>query len=258
MNFNPNESSLHLLFREDTFKYCIVSEKNTIVSLKTFHENNLDTLKTLFSEQNELNQSYKKVRVSVYDPNRTLVPVDFFDFNELEILYAWQDQSNISGKLLYDFIEPINYYNIYQIDTHLFDFVRSQYPRSLFQSSTSILIDRLLLEDAEEGTSQVYMSLGSSYMEVAVVANGTLQFTNSFFVQTAEDILYYLMSTIEEGKIDLMEDEIFLMDNFEKVEQFGVLKNYLASLQEAKLNAKYELDGSLSIKSVCHHDILSI
>ena len=83
MNFNPNESSLHLLFREDTFKYCIVSEKNTIVSLKTFHENNLDTLKTLFSEQNELNQSYKKVRVSVYDPNRTLVPVDFFDFNEL-------------------------------------------------------------------------------------------------------------------------------------------------------------------------------
>lgn len=254
-NIDTEKCSLHLLLRENIFKYCIVSPNNSIKVFRVLQiEENLEQL---FDEEIWLKKQYIKVRAAVFDSSRALIPSEFFDFNELDTLYG--SYSKDEEKLLYDYIDKLNHYNIYKISQNRFELIRTHFPQSLFQCGTSIWINDLIAQNHYNVDSKMYISMGEQYLEIAVFKGKDLSFSGSFLYKTPEDLLYYILTSAKEQELDLANDSFILLDNFDKQSILPVLQQYISSAQMGIPSTKHELPEELSSENMFHHcDLLSI
>lgn len=254
-DMDTEKCSLHLLLRENLFKYCVISPNNSIKVIQVFHLE--DNLEDLFEQEKWLKAPYAKVRAAIFDSSRALIPSDFFDFNELKTFYGSPQKKE--DKLLYDYIDTLNHYNIYKVENERFELIRSNYPQSLFQCGTSIWINSLIEENHYNVDTKMYISMGEKYMEVAILKGNEMSFSGSFLCKTPEDFLYYVLTSAKEQELDLAKDQFVLLDNFDEESILPLLQEYITSIQTGYPSDKHDLPEELRLEKMFHHyDLLSI
>lgn len=233
----------------------MIAADNSVKVIRSIHLQ--DDLSTFLAQEKWLNKKYNKVRTSVYDDSRTLVPSEFFDFNELETFYG--AMPNMEVKLLYDYIDKLNYYNIYKIPTAYFNLIREKYPQSLFQCGTSIWINSLIEENHYNVATKMYISAGEKYLEIAILDSQELAFSGSFLCKTPEDFLYYILTSAKEQNLDLTSDQFFLLDNFNEDSIFSLLQKYIPNIKTGYPPEKHDIPDDLKLEKLFHHyDLLVI
>lgn len=176
---------------------------------------------------------WKSIEIIIDNQSFTLVPVDLYK-KEYSSLY-WQ---LAKGKLVSD-DEEIHTYkheslgivNIYGSNRQLYNWLSNTYPLMdiTFKHKTSHLIDFAVFSSKAQ-TALIYF--GNHHFTMVITANGILKFCNRFVYKTSQDLVYYILFTMNELEIE--PDEIFLKlcgNINEQSEDFQVINQYLNNVK---------------------------
>jgi len=180
---------------------------------------------------------WKFVEIIIDNQSFTLVPLDLFK-KEYTTFY-WQ---LARGMLISDDMEinththeDLRIVNVYGSSRELYNWLSNTYPLvdMTFKHKTSQLIDFGVLTSKAQ-TAFIYF--GNHHFTMVISANGILKFCNRFTYKTSQDLVYYVLFTLNELEIE--PDEIFLKlygNIKEQSEDFELISQYLNNIKISSL-----------------------
>lgn len=154
--------------------------------------------------------------VVVYANNLySFVPEAYFDENHLPDYLKFNVKILETDFIAYDDLEKHGLKNVYvpyaNINNYFFDF----FGAFEYQHATTILVENLLKQNQLEKET-LYAHVGESYFDLIAIKDGKLQLCNTFFYETPEDFLYYLLFTAQQLKWDVETFELKFLGNISK------------------------------------------
>lgn len=176
---------------------------------------------------------WKAIEIIIDNQSFTLVPTDLFK-KEYTIRYLQLAKgTNITDEEEVDTYihEELGIVNIYSANRELYNWFSRTYPLVdlKYQHKTSQMID-LAIFTSKAQTAFLYF--GNHHFTMVITANGFLKFCNRFEFKTAQDLVYYVLFTINELEIEPDEIILRLYGNIkEQTEQFDLLNQYLTNVK---------------------------
>lgn len=155
-----------------------------------------------FVETGILDYGYSEV-ISIHRNTLfTLVPMPLFDPGQLANYLKFNAKILGTDHLDYDPVQGLDSANVYvpfaNVNNYLFD----TFGAFEFKHSGTVLLETLIkLPSSRQGT-QAYLHIAESQMDLAVFSNKKLRFYNSFIFSSPEDIMYFLLFTLEQLELD--------------------------------------------------------
>jgi hypothetical protein len=127
--------------------------------------------------------------------------------------------------------EDLGIVNIYSTDSELFNWFSGTYPLVELQylHKTSQLIELAIFSSKAQ---TAFLHFGNHHFTMVITANGTLKFCNRFAYKTSQDLVYYVLFTMNELEIEPDEIILRLYGNIqEQTEDFDSLSQYLTNVK---------------------------
>lgn len=260
---NNAKTQANVLFKENILTYCIIGQDKEVQVLRSFKfdKKNLETHLEQFIQQDDILQRFVgNVNIAFNDNQHSLIPKEFFESKELEAYYPTENFNPETDKLLYDFIEPIGYYNVFAIPQTVYDYLHFHYPQAEFHCAFSCLLSNILTESVTINQDRVITHIGKNLMEVFIIKNQQLTFHNCFDYQTPEDFLYHLLNATYIEKIDLEQNPVYFTGQVYKTGSlFQLASQYIPNIKFGIRPTKYHYNQALKAHpSHLHYNLFSI
>lgn len=139
----------------------------------------------------------------------TLVPTTFYKEEEKSKILAFNHE--VYDEVLTDQLQQIEAVNIYSIPSSLLDAVQNSFPNTQIKSSSTILIEQLSLQNSTK--AEIFAAVKKDMLAVCVIQDNNLAFHNCFECEAKEDMLYYLLFTMEQLGLSAEEADLILLDD---------------------------------------------
>jgi hypothetical protein len=162
----------------------------------------LPELESAFSTHNELSQSFDEVKLIYASHAYTLVPTALFDENKLSDYLKFNCRILANDFIAFDHVENNDIKVVYvpwvNINNYLFD----RFGTFQYFNSISILLKLLLDVEKYSPTSTAYIHLLNDRFDLMILANGKLELCNTYSFRTPEDLIYYILFSFEQLKLN--------------------------------------------------------
>ncbi len=263
---NPNHiKDLSIQISLSGLSFCILNR--TLNSIEFLHHQAfgkkvnpfevLQQLKECLTAHSEFNQSFTSVLAIYQNELSNLVPKILFD----EELSA--DYLKFNSKILKsDFIshdeiainESINVYVPYMnINNYIFD----TFGVFEYKHASTILIDTFLQNNVQSDENQIYLNVNYNNFELVVIQDKRLLLYNSYEFSTNEDVIYYLLFTMEQLQINPETVKLNLMGTVEKDDSlYAILYTYVRFVEFYMPSYKFEFKSELKPMHQHHNAII--
>ena len=159
-------------------------------------------LRADFEREGVLDYSYSEV-ISIHRNTLfALVPTPLFEPDHLADYVKFNAKILGNDHLDYDPVQGMDSVNVYVPFTGVNNYLFDLFGAFEFKHSGTVLLETLLkLPSSRQGTL-AYMHLAEQQMDLAVFSNKKLLFYNSFIFSSPEDVLYFLLFSLEQLEID--------------------------------------------------------
>lgn len=176
---------------------------------------------------------WKAIEIIIDNQSFTLVPADLFKKEyTTRYLQLARGRHITNDEEVHTYIhEDLGIVNIYSTDLELYNWFSSTYPLIdlRYQHKTSQMID-LAIFTSKAQTAFLYF--GNHHFTMVITANGTLKFCNRFEYKTNQDLVYYVLFTMNELEIEPDEIILRIYGNIkEQSEDFDLLNQYLTNIK---------------------------
>lgn len=170
--------------------------------------------------------SYDEVSVSWISSRALLVPSSIFEPKEISTLFSVCFTNQLAAtELDYNRLSELSIVNIYEVPLWLKSFFVIRFPRVIIQHEYSMNL-RGMMKNAFK--LAIHVQVYGQLMTIQLVGKNEVLYCNSFEVQHANDILYYLA---------------FVLQQLQLTEQEGVLNFYT---ENSTVFTKEELLGNIN------------
>lgn len=205
-----------------TNKY-VAFEKEAYPELFTFKALNQRLVSTL-GGSGILNKQYKSVGIAFTIPQHTLVPKGLFEPGKERDYLSFSFEETENLEMVFDELLVAAAVNIYGVDSATKNIITKQYPNARLFHHSSVLIETELKNRYQMAGASVSINIRNKEFDQLVIVNGKLEFINSFEYQTPEDILYYVLHTCEQLKLNTGQTEFAV---FADDEQYNTCNDLL-------------------------------
>jgi hypothetical protein len=223
------------------FSYSIIdSFNNNVEYFNTFKTD--DNIIDIINNETFLKLNFKSSLVIFTDFPSTLVPAEIFN-KEItkEILEFTTDTYDIIKS---DFISKINGYLIYTIPSVMNDISFTFFPHAKQKAKQSILIDHFSSYINKDDSS--YLNVSDNNINLTIFRNNKLIFHNAFMCASKEDILYYILFTFEQLKLDTETIQLYLYGEINKGdENYKILYEYIRHIKFVERPMKIKISSDL-------------
>lgn len=168
-----------------------------------------ESVRTLLSDQPELNRDFDNVTLAWCHPQSSLVPAAVFsETSPKEVFRLCFGNEATDGNIDYNRIFELSVVNVYSIPDWVKSLLVIKYPQVIMQHAGTHQVRQALQSDSFY--TKATLVLHESYFRLTIVKHNKLEFYSSFDYQTAEDIIYQLNFVLqqkellnEKGKIEL-------------------------------------------------------
>ncbi len=159
-------------------------------------------LKDEFSENNELQDSFKEVSV-IYATNiYSLVPGSLFDETKASDYLKFNSKILGNDFIAHDILQNqgivVVYVPFVNINNYLFD----RFGGFQYYHATTILLKLILNAEKHSRDDKVYVHVQDSTFDLIAIKDGNLQLCNSYSYKTPEDFIYYILFSLEQLKLN--------------------------------------------------------
>ncbi|MDH3699394.1 MAG: DUF3822 family protein [Flavobacteriaceae bacterium] len=159
-------------------------------------------LKELLREYRVTDYGYSDVVVIHRNTLFSLVPKSLFDENELANYMKFNIKILANDMMAYDEIDLPELVNVYVPFMNINNYVYDLFGEFDFLHNGTVLIQALLQSHSDSKSPVCYVHVADDQMDITVLEHKKLKFYNSFYFDTKEDFIYYLLFTLEQLGLD--------------------------------------------------------
>jgi len=159
-------------------------------------------LKELLREYRVEDYGYSDVVVIHRNTLFSLVPKSLFDEKELANYMKFNVKILANDMMAYDEIDQPELVNVYVPFMNINNYVYELFGEFDFLHNGTVLIQALLQSQSDTKNPVCYVHVAEDQMDITVLEHKKLKFYNSFYFDTKEDFIYYLLFTLEQLELD--------------------------------------------------------
>lgn len=221
-------SNYHLSIElsEKSISYCIV-DKNKYRCYLLFSQNyESQNLLKILNEDEFITREFLSKSISFVNFPNTLIPKELYNEKDKKNIFS-VNHSLTNEELVIDELKS-KIINLYGIPNTIFQTVKNVIPEAIIRSNTSILINNFLsLNNLQE---TMFLFLKDSYINIVVTKGDSLIFQNKFEYQTKEDLLFYVLFSIQQLNFSNEEINTVIYGNISK-EEYNILYQYIRNIK---------------------------
>lgn len=237
-NISEKENNLELSIQISLngLSFCVLNkESNTIVYLKRLYEDKkltpikiLDTLINAFETQTELQETFKNVLIIHDNELSTFVPKKLFNPDLLADYLKFNSKILKSDFIAYDEIETNDSVNVYVPYVNINNYVYERFGIFSYKHISTILVEKILEAEKYAQNTKVYLHVEHSQFNLVVISKGNLVLYNSFEYNTKEDLIYYLLFTMEQLNLSPESVDVLLLGNIKlNDDNYNIIYKYI-------------------------------
>jgi hypothetical protein len=185
-------------------------------------------IKKMLREVEWLNHTFRRVNVLIADKRFVLVPLEFFEDEQIETLFYHSHSARENELVQYNILRKNNAVVLFGMDKSSYNLLKEQYPDIKFYSQASSLIESFSAKSRLGNSRKIYVNLRGAGIEMFCYDRGHLLLANSFECHEVTDRIYYLLYTWKQMGFDALRDELHLSgDLSEKDALLPELKKYI-------------------------------
>ena len=199
---------LHVLVGSDSVYYVVNDAQLNVLALKSFHfDQRPDTtiaagLRTAFFDDPLLKEPYRSTKIVFTTPHFTLIPTKFYDENQHAAYFENLTELIGFDQIVVDPIKNIDVQNIYLVDTQLVAAAKTILPTAQHHHIFTSLILGFQKIAEHRGGHQVFANIRDGFLQILFFDGRDLIFANSFAFRTPQDVIYFLLNTYEQFKLN--------------------------------------------------------
>lgn len=230
--------------------FCIINKsENTVeyiktVDLKQKHSPDylLNKLKAVFETNSVFEHDFENVLCIYQNELSCLVPEELFNSGQLANYLKFNAKILKTDFISHDKIGPVGAINVYvplvNINNYLFD----QFGSFTYKHSSTILIENLISIKPSD-TDRLFVNINTGTFEIISFRADKLIFYNIFQYQTARDLIYYLLFTIEQLNFDTEIIKLYLIGNIEKGDKnFKLIYKYVRYVEILDFEPQFKFE----------------
>jgi len=221
-------SNYHLSIElsEKSISYCIV-DKNKYRCYLLFSQNyESQNLLKILNEDEFITREFLSKSISFVNFPNTLIPKELYNEKDKKNIFS-VNHSLTNEELVIDELKS-KIINLYAIPNTIFQTVKNVVPEAIIRSNSSILINNFLsLNNLQE---TMFLFLKDSYINIVVTKGDGLIFQNKFEYQTKEDLLFYVLFSIQQLNFSNEEINTVIYGNISK-EEYNILYQYIRNIK---------------------------
>ena len=228
-SFDSNQiSNLHLSIElsSSSLSYCIIDTQKYRCLLLTSWKLESDNLFEIFSNDDYLSQNFKSKSISFVNFANTLVPFELYEKEDKENLFALNHQLNDEVLLEDNLREEI--INLHAVPKLFFQTIKNILPGAALRSQSSILINNFTNLNLKVETMFLYLK--DSFVNIVVTKGKNLLFQNKFNYVTKEDLLFYVLFSIQELNFSNEDINTIVYGNVTE-DEFSILYDYIRNIK---------------------------
>ena len=208
----------------------------------------LKTLKKGFKENNELSNSFSSVKIIHYNNLSTVVPEPLFDKNNALSYLKFNSKILQNDYAAYDEIFNNECVNVYIPYVNINNYIFKMFDSFVYNHYSSIILEKVKLNEKNTITPSLYLNINSNHMELIYFVKNKLTFYNRFDFNTKEDIIYYLLFTIDQLKLNPEEIPLVITGNIsEDDDNYKIIYEYIRNVStfNSEINQENKFYNSL-------------
>ena len=176
--------------------------KKHVFTKKTTPKNLLKELKKHFKETPELNDAFSSVKIIHYNNLSTVVPEVVFDKNNALSYLKFNSQILQNDYVAYDQIFNNECVNVYIPYVNINNFIFKKFDSFIYNHYSSIILEEVKSNEKNSINPSLYLNICLNHLEIIYFEDNKLIFYNTFDYSTKEDVIYYLLFTIDQLKLN--------------------------------------------------------
>lgn len=248
-SFDSNQiSNLHLSIElsSSSLSYCIIDTQKYRCLLLSSQKLETDNLLEIFSNDDYLSQNFKSKSISFVNFANTLVPFELYEKEDKENLFALNHELNDEVLLEDNLREEI--INLHAVPKLFFQTIKNILPAATLRSQSSILINNFTNLNLKVETMFLYLK--DSFVNIVVTKGKNLLFQNKFNYVTKEDLLFYVLFSIQELNFSNEDINTIVYGNVTE-DEFSILYDYIRNIKYG--NKLKDISCSNEFNSIENH-----
>ena len=176
----------------------------------------LKELKTVLNSHNLSNTSFQEVMVVHKNGFFSMVPKTLFNKDELPNYLKFNAKMMANDFVVFDELDNHDLVNVYIPFANVNNYIFDLFGEFSFKHNGSVLVSSLLNYSNSPSETYCYVQIEEREMEIVVISERKLLFYNYFEYKTKEDVLYYLLFTLEQLNMDAENIQLRLFGQIEE------------------------------------------
>ena len=208
----------------------------------------LKTLKKGFKENDELRNSFSSVKIIHYNNLSTVVPEPLFDKKNALSYLKFNSKILQNDHIAYDRIFNNECVNVFIPYVNINNYIFKMFDSFVYNHYSSIILEKVKLNEKNTTTPSLYLNININHMEITYFVKNKLVFYNRFDFNTKEDVMYYLLFTIDQLKLNPEEIPVVITGNIsEDDDNYKIIYKYIrnVSIFNSEINQENKFYNSL-------------
>ena len=246
---NYNDYRLSILITQSGLSYSIFNvAENKFVTLVSHcfvdKEKFIDEIKTFLINENINNKDFEKISILFASNKVTIVPNSLFDPQEAEKIFQLNFELSEIEKVLISKLHKSENTVIFSINKNLINLFDEIFYNYSIDSHSLPFIDNNFIKNkiGENNTSHsIFVQVFDEFIDILVFKDIKIQLYNTFKYKTSNDILYYIISVLEQLKLS-QEKTKLSFSGFIETDNLSVIniKKFLNIVYFESLNTKFK------------------
>lgn len=198
-DFNKNLShtyNLSILIGIDRLSYIISNQENQVLALRAYQSidnSNAVPFKKLLLEDSIIQAKFNSVKIGLFSPRFSLVPLSLFD-KEQALIYLQQTTSlQQSDQIFIDTVNSLKAANVFAFEESYIKILLECFPEATFSHVSTGLINNFINNFDSNNSKNIFLNVYGQSVLITVVENKQLVFHNSFSFKASPDCLYFIL-----------------------------------------------------------------
>ncbi len=236
-NLNQNNiKDLSIQISLSGLSFCILNKTQNLIEFNQYEVFDkkanpfelLERLKSALESYPPLAQSFSNVLVIYQNELSNLVPKQFFIEQQSADYLKFNSKILNTDFISYDEIVFNESINVYVPYVNINNFIFDNFGVFEYKHASTILIDTILRKEINTEAASLFLNFNAQNFELIAIKNKKLQLYNSFEYTTKEDVIYFLLFTIEQLHFNPENVKLNLMGAITKDDDlYALIYNYI-------------------------------
>ncbi len=214
-------------------------------------------LKKCLTNHSELQRTFSSVLVIFQNELSNLVPKALFDENQSADYLKFNSKILKSDFISHDELAINGSVNVYVPYMNINNFIFDTFGVFEYKHASTILIDTFLQKESNSEDATMYLNVNHQHFELVAIKDKKLVLYNSFEFSTKEDVIYYLLFTIEQLHLNPETVKIKLMGLIEKEDPlYNIIYTYIRFVEFFNPSYNFGFNTELNPKHQHHNAII--